>query len=53
MKKPCCEVASNLDVKEDRADRSMAQCKVCGARHYRMVAYPGRVGVRMKESTDV
>lgn len=43
----CCQNAANLSAQPTTvAGESVAQCGVCGARHYALVAPAGRLGLR-------
>ena len=48
MKPPCCQVAQNLETRIDtmRPDIVIQVCHVCGAKHIRLKAEPGVLGMR-------
>jgi hypothetical protein len=46
--KGCCQKAENLEeYPQPRTDLEVKFCKVCGCRHFRMLAEPGRLGAIM------
>lgn len=46
--KPCCRKAENLVRTHLGPDRHIDKCRVCGARHFRIKAEPGSMGLRIK-----
>ncbi len=44
----CCKDKSNLERKEESHDRALDVCRVCGNRHFRMLAEPGQIGAEIK-----
>ena len=52
--RPCCQRPENLTREHtvpQRQDLAVRLCRRCGRRHFRMVAEPGRLGVRPPDET--
>jgi len=51
--KTCCKDAGNLyrrkNDPEERKDLAIYRCRVCGCRHFRLTADPGKLGLRGAE----
>lgn len=47
-RKPCCQESDNLVRSLYGADRIMDMCRVCGGRHFRMMARPGKLTGEIK-----
>lgn len=45
--KPCCRKAENLVRSRLKPDLTVDTCQLCGARHFRLKADPGKMGVRL------
>ncbi len=44
--KSCCQKAENLVRSRLGPDLTMDTCQVCGAKHYRLKAEPGKIGTK-------
>ena len=45
----CCKITENLEPEvSNKAEFTIKRCRVCGRRHYRLMAEPGVFGLVMK-----
>ena len=45
----CCKITKNLELQPGKPDPQVRKCKVCGRRHYKLLAEPGVLGIVGKD----